>query len=101
MNAINSRAVRFFFYQSRFWKGERQFVVWVFPEFGGDGWRILRTMSDFVGIRTKLIAELESVESVEFPVVAGWSAFGPKDTGTHEPRRHKLYTTVQTLISCC
>lgn len=38
-------------------------------------------MTDFVGIRTKLIAELEPVENVEFPAVSGWSAFGSTETG--------------------
>ena len=42
-------------------------------------------MSDFVNVRTKLVAELEPLESVEFPVVSGWSAFGAKETGAHNP----------------
>jgi hypothetical protein len=78
-------------YQGVFWKGERQFIVWVFPEFGGDGWRILRTMSEFVAVRKKLIAELEQVESVEFPVVSAWSAFGSNETG--KPKRTIQHTT--------
>ena len=41
-------------------------------------------MTDFVGIRTKLIAELEPVENIEFPAVSGWSAFGSKETGANQ-----------------
>jgi|EP01046_Picozoa_sp_COSAG06_P044478 hypothetical protein len=39
-------------------------------------------MTDFVAVRTKLIAELETLEGVEFPAVGGWaSSFATKETG--------------------
>ena len=39
-------------------------------------------MTDFVAVRTKLIAELETLEGVEFPAIGGWaSSFATKETG--------------------
>jgi hypothetical protein len=43
-------------------------------------------MTDFVTVRTKLIAELETLEGVEFPAVGGWaSSFATKETGAFAP----------------
>ena len=57
-------------------------------------------MSDFVAVRTKLIAELEQVESVEFPVVSAWSAFGPKETGKPHRKRQSMLSVTYTAMQC-
>ena len=72
--------------QSSFWRtAEPQFAVGVTPEFGGEGWTIRRSLSEFTALRAKMIAELEAISAgsggglseLPFPVV-GW--FSGKDT---------------------